>query len=168
MPAKRYKRKTMKGGFWNSLSSWGSSLSNEATGLWEKTKKATSNLTDSSSQNKNTDSSQPQYQPEPQSPPFPTPPPMPKPPSKPQPMPQPMPPPPPLPPPQSSTYGGKSKKRRMKGGFKDNTPTSGIALNAGPFSGKTAQPHNWVGGRRKTINNRNKKRKHNKSRRCRR
>ena len=51
----------------------------------------------------------------------------------------------------TNTYGGKTKKRYFKGGF---TPTSGIAKNASSFYGKTAQPHNWVGG--KTRRNRNK------------
>lgn len=44
-------------------------------------------------------------------------------------------------------YGGKTKRRRMKGGYKDNTPTTGLATNAAPFSGQTAKPHNWVGGK---------------------
>lgn len=48
----------------------------------------------------------------------------------------------------SSGYmGGKTKRRRMRGGFKDNNPTTGLASHAAPFSGSTAQPHNWVGGR---------------------
>ena len=46
--------------------------------------------------------------------------------------------------------GGKTKRRRrMRGGFKDNTPTTGLASHAASFSGSTAQPHNWVGGRTK-------------------
>jgi hypothetical protein len=49
----------------------------------------------------------------------------------------------------TSTYGGRHSRRRkhMRGGFKDNTPTTGIASNAASYSQKTAQPHNWVGGR---------------------
>jgi hypothetical protein len=50
------------------------------------------------------------------------------------------------------SYGGKKRRRtkRMRGGnFTDNTPTTGLASHAGPISDiKTAQPHNWVGGRR--------------------
>ena len=44
-------------------------------------------------------------------------------------------------------YGGKTRKHRMRGGFKDNTPTTGLAVHAASFSGKTAQPHTLVGGR---------------------
>jgi hypothetical protein len=47
----------------------------------------------------------------------------------------------------TSTYGGRTKRRRMRGGFKDNTSTSGLAAHAASFSGQTAQPHNLVGGR---------------------
>ena len=35
----------------------------------------------------------------------------------------------------------------MRGGFKDNTPTTGLAAHAAPFSGPTAQPQTIVGGR---------------------
>ena len=36
----------------------------------------------------------------------------------------------------------------MRGGFTDNTPTTGLAATASPISDiKTAQAHNWVGGR---------------------
>jgi len=47
----------------------------------------------------------------------------------------------------TSTFGGRTRRRRMRGGYKDNTPTTGLAANAAPFSGPTAQPHNWVGGK---------------------
>jgi hypothetical protein len=58
---------------------------------------------------------------------------------------------------QDSTYvppsGGRKrtkKHRKMRGGFTDNTPTTGLASTASPISDiKTAQPHNWVGGRTK-------------------
>ena len=53
--------------------------------------------------------------------------------------------------------GGKTKRRRMRGGFKDNTPTTGLANHAAPFSGKTAQPHNWVGGKTKRRKHRHSK-----------
>lgn len=63
-----------------------------------------------------------------------------------------------------TAYGGKSKRRRMRGGFKDNTPTTGIAANAASFSGNTAQAHNWVGGKtRKRRHHRSKKHRHTKS-----
>jgi hypothetical protein len=57
--------------------------------------------------------------------------------------------------------GGRKTKRhkKMRGGFKDNTPITGLAANASPISDiKTAQPHNLVGGRRKT-----RKHKHSRS-----
>ena len=65
--------------------------------------------------------------------------------------------------PSSSNYtsmGGKTRRRRMRGGFVDNTPLTGVAKNASSFSGPTAQPHNWVGG--KTKKHRKKSRKHRK------
>lgn len=55
-------------------------------------------------------------------------------------------------------FGGKKmrKSRRhhrrahMRGGnYTANTPTSGIAFNAAPFTGYTAQPQVWVGGKTK-------------------
>ena len=51
----------------------------------------------------------------------------------------------------TSTLGGKRKRsRKMRGGFSDNTPTTGLAAHASPISGiKSAQPHNWVGGKTK-------------------
>ena len=43
----------------------------------------------------------------------------------------------------TSTYGGKKRSRKMRGG--------NIAANAAPISDiQTAKPHNWVGGKRKT------------------
>ena len=128
-----HRRKTMKGGFLesltNTLSGWGSSLSQGASGMWSKTKSATSSLTGSTPTSYTTNSYQQSpansYQQSPansyqQSPMG------------------------------SSTFGGKRSRRRrnISGGFKDNTPTTGIAVNASSVSGiKTAQPHNWVGGR---------------------
>jgi hypothetical protein len=109
----------MKGGFLddlsNTLSGWGSSLSQGASSMWEKTKNATSSLTGSTPSTGYTSNS---YQQAPMS---------------------------------TSTYGGRRSRRRrhMRGGFKDNTPTTGIAANAASFSGQTAKPHNWVGGRTK-------------------
>ena len=56
----------------------------------------------------------------------------------------------------TSTLGGKRKRsRKMRGGFSDNTPTTGLAAHASPISGvKSAQPHNWVGGRTRRRNGR--------------
>jgi hypothetical protein len=133
---KKHKNRTMKGGFWNSLTQGFSDA-------WEKTKKATTDAYSSA-----TGSPSSTY-----SPPTPT-----------------------TtysPPTTTTTYsqptstastgymGGKTKRRRMRGGFKDNTPTTGLANHAAPFSGKTAQPHNWVGGK-------TKRRKHRHSKSCRR
>lgn len=47
----------------------------------------------------------------------------------------------------TSTYGGKTKRRRMRGGFHDNIPTTGLASHAASFSGPTAKPHTLVGGK---------------------
>ena len=111
---RRHRHKTMKGGFLedisNTLSGWGSSLSEGASSMWSKTKNATSGLTNSTASTSS-------YQ-------------------------APM---------STSTYGGRHTRRRrhMRGGYKDNTPTTGLAAHAASFSGKTAQPHNWVGGRTK-------------------
>ena len=116
---RRHRHRTMKGGFLddlsNTLSGWGSSLSQGASSMWEKTKNATSSLTGSTPSTGYTSNS---YQQAPMS---------------------------------TSTYGGRRSRRRrhMRGGFKDNTPTTGIAANAASFSGQTAKPHNWVGGRTK-------------------
>lgn len=124
---KKHKNRTMKGGFWNSLTQGFSDA-------WEKTKKATTDAYSSA-----TGSPSSTYSP----------------------------------PTTTTTYsqptstastgymGGKTKRRRMRGGFKDNTPTTGLANHAAPFSGKTAQPHNWVGGK-------TKRRKHRHSKSCRR
>lgn len=127
---RKHTRRTMKGGFLesfsNTLSGWGSSLTQGTSSMWEKTKNATSGLTGTTT-------------------PSPTP-------STPSPM-------------TTSTYGGKRSRRRrhMRGGFKDNTPTTGIALHAASISDvKTAQPHNWVGGktRRHRKHKRNSRRHH--------
>jgi hypothetical protein len=47
----------------------------------------------------------------------------------------------------TSSYGGKNKSRRMKGGYKAHTPTTGLASHSSSFSGNTAKPHTWVGGK---------------------
>jgi hypothetical protein len=48
-----------------------------------------------------------------------------------------------------SSGGKRRSKRRMRGGFKDNTPLNNLAAKAAPFSGSTAEPKNWVGGKTK-------------------
>ena len=60
-------------------------------------------------------------------------------------------------------HGGKNKKLKgMKGGYKYYTPNTGLAANAASFSGPTAEPHNYVGGktrrrRRRGIKSRKQK-----------
>ena len=110
MPRKHRNRRTMKGGFWDTLSGWGSSISTGASSLWDKTKNATSSATASL-----TGSPTPSTTTQPMT---------------------------------TSTYGGRrTRRRRMRGGFRDNMSTTNLASHAAPFSGSTAQPHNWVGGR---------------------
>lgn len=62
-----------------------------------------------------------------------------------------------------SVYGGKKKRtvrRKMRGGnIADNMSLTNLASQAAPFSGKTAQPHTWVGGKTR----RHKRRYHKKS-----
>jgi hypothetical protein len=53
--------------------------------------------------------------------------------------------------------GGRRRSRKMYGGYTPNTPTTGLAFYASPISDiRTAQPHNWVGGKTK----RHRKNKH--------
>ena len=56
--------------------------------------------------------------------------------------------------------GGKKRwggSKKMRGGdFTDNTPTTGLAFHAAPFSGETARPNTIVGGKTR------KRRKHHK------
>ena len=47
MPRRHRHRRTMKGGFLDTLSNWGSSLTQGATSLWDKTKNAASSATSS-------------------------------------------------------------------------------------------------------------------------
>lgn len=64
-------------------------------------------------------------------------------------------------------FGGKRMKRNrrhMRGGYTSNSLTNGIAFNAAPFSGYTAQPQVWVGGKTKKRRM-HKKNKSNKRRR---
>lgn len=59
----------------------------------------------------------------------------------------------------NSSYGGKTKRRRhsMKGGY---TSTTGLAAHAAPFSGPSAKPHVWLGGKK---TRRSGKHRHSKS-----
>ena len=52
----------------------------------------------------------------------------------------------------NSSYGGRKgcRSRTMRGGYKANSPTTGPAVYAAPYSGTTAKAHNWVGGRKRT------------------
>jgi hypothetical protein len=60
------------------------------------------------------------------------------------------------------TTGGRKRSRKMRGGYQPNSSTTNLAFAASPISGiKSAQPHNWVGGKTK----RHRKHKQSKSRR---
>jgi hypothetical protein len=62
------------------------------------------------------------------------------------------------------TTGGKRKSKKMRGGYHPNSSTTNLASSASSISGiKTAQPHNWVGGKTR----RHRKHKHKHSRSCR-
>lgn len=61
----------------------------------------------------------------------------------------------------SSNYtsaGGKTTRKRQRGGFHDNTQLTGLASTASEFSGPSAKPNNVVGG--KSKRRRRKSRKH--------
>jgi hypothetical protein len=126
------RQKTMKGGFWDSLSS-----------AWAQTKKASTDAYGSA-----TGSSSPALEPVPVPPPItPTTPPV------------------STPPPASTPpVGGRRRRTSKRGGYSANTPTNGLASTASPFSGKTAQPHVWVGGKTRRRNKQTKSRKYKKSR----
>ena len=130
---RQHRRKTMKGGFLSGLSGWLDKAKDSAKNLWPN----------------NTGE---QYPPPVAETPAPVP-------QTPAPVPQTT----PLGTQTPAPYGGKkgSKKRRMRGGFKDNTPTTGLAAHAASFSGKTAQPHNWVGGKtRRRVRKSKRTRRH--------
>jgi hypothetical protein len=118
MPRK-HRHRTMKGGFFESLTQG-------ATDLWEKTKKASSDAY--SSATGSTTGSTSSY----------------------------VPPPPPPPPTTSSSSGymggrmrGRKRSRKMRGGYSDNISLTGLAASASPISDiKSAQPLTTVGGRR--------------------
>ena len=131
----RKHRNRMKGGFLDSFTSWGASL-------WNKTKNATASLTGENEPpatyvQPSATSVQPPATSYQSSETTETP---------------------------SSIYGGKSKKRRMKGGLKGYTPTTGLASHGTSFSGPTAKPHTMVGGK---TRKRHCGRKHKHSKSCR-
>jgi len=59
----------------------------------------------------------------------------------------------------SSNYvvGGRTRKRRIKGGFTNNTYLSGISSNASLFSGPIAQSNNLIGGKNKRRGKKSRK-----------
>ena len=62
--------------------------------------------------------------------------------------------------------GGKRRTRKMTGGYSSNTSLTGLAATASPISSiKSAQAHNWVGGRTKRKHSKYHKRCQSKSRR---
>ena len=148
---KRHHRK-MKGGFLESLgstlSSWGSSVSQGANSLWDKTKKATSSATSSLTASAPTSTAPTSTAPTSTAPTSTAP---------------------------TSSYtpssttpkafGGRKRSKKIRGGFSPNSATTGLASSAGPFSGQTAQPKNWVGGRTRKHKKHGKKHRHTK--RCR-
>ena len=136
---RRHRHRTMKGGFFESLTQG-------ASDLWEKTKKASSDAYSSatgSTTGSTTSSSS--YMP---------------------------PPPPPTPATSSTGYmggrmrgrmGGRKRSRKMRGGYSDNISLTGLAASAAPISDiKSAQPLTTVGGRR-TKRRHGGKHRHNKS-----
>lgn len=136
----RNKHKHMKGGFLdylsNSLTGLGSSFSQSASSMWEKTKNATTGLTPSATPTStlpNTTASSPTQTTTISTSPQTTISPNPTTTQNPN---------------ITSTYGGRRSKR-IRGGFKDNDSTTGIASNAAPFSGPTAKPQTIVGGKTK-------------------
>jgi hypothetical protein len=119
----------MKGGFWESLTQG-------ASDLWNKTKKASSDAYSSATGSTTTTSSS--YVPPVSS----------------------------TPPPATSSsgyMGGRKRSRKMRGGYGDNIAITGLAANAAPISDiKSAQPLTTVGGRR-TKRRRGGKHRHGKS-----
>ena len=126
------RRKTMKGGFWESLSS-----------AWNTTKKASSDAYNSASSSVTTPTPSPASTPAP-APTYTS-------------APSPSPTPTPL---YTPVQGGRKRRRRTfkRGGYSANTSISNLASSSASFSGKTAQPHTWVGG-----NTRRRRHSHTKS-----
>jgi hypothetical protein len=63
--------------------------------------------------------------------------------------------------PTETSYGGRrSRRRKMRGGYSDYTPLTGLAYSASPISDiKTAQPNSFVGGRTKRRTRKSKRSK---------
>ncbi len=151
MTKKYHKRRNLKGGFLDSLgqtfSNLGTSISQGASTVWNKTKKATGldNTTSTTSTYTPTSSSSSSYAP-PTAPTAPT-------------------------APTSSTYsyGGKrmrrgtrkiKRSRTMKrgGNFSANTPIDSLASRGSPFPGSlTARVHDLVGGKRRRTSRRSRR-----------
>ena len=130
---RRHRHRTMKGGFFESLTQG-------ASDLWEKTKKASSDAYNSATGSTATGSTS--YVPPPTSY---------------------------VPPATSSSgyMGGRmsrrKRSRKMRGGYGDNISLTGLAASAAPISDiKSAQPLTTVGGRR-TKRRHGGKHRHNKS-----
>lgn len=133
--------KRMKGGFLDTigstLSGWGSTLSNTAKGAWDKTKSATSDAYNSAvgtSETPTTPSSQPVNTYPPSSPPS---------------------------YPSNYTTGGKKSKKNKRGGYSANSSLTNLASRSASFTGSTAKPHTYVGGKKSKRHH--KKHKHTKS-----
>ena len=130
------RHRKMKGGFLESLGStlsgWGSSISQSASNAYNKTKNATSSAYSSATTPTTSTSYTPTSTPTTR--------------------------------PTTSTststpsgaYGGKKRKsRKMRGGYSNNVALNSLAANASPISGiKSAEPHNWVGGKKSRKNRR--------------
>ena len=58
----------------------------------------------------------------------------------------------------TTTYGGRKRSRKMRGGYTDNISLTGLAANASPISNiKSAQPLTIVGGKRRKTRRRHGK-----------
>ncbi len=126
----RHRKTAMRGGFLDTLSNWGTSFTQGANSLWEKTKSATTSATSGfTSSSSMPSSSSPSYT----TPSYTA---------------------------QTMSYGGKTRRnRRMRGGYVANSSTTDLASRAGSFSGPTAKAHTMVGGRTKRRGKNKKSRK---------
>ncbi len=125
------RHRKMKGGFLESLSgtlsSWGSSISQSASDTYNKAKNAASSAYSSATSPTSYTPTSTSYTPTSTASYTP-----------------------------SGAYGGKKgKSRKMRGGYSNNIALTGLAANASPISGiKSAEPHNWVGGKKSRKNKR--------------
>jgi hypothetical protein len=61
--------------------------------------------------------------------------------------------------PSATSVGGRRKHRRThRGGFHGYSNKNGVDTNAATFSGNTAQPLNWVGGKKTKRRHRSRRR----------